>query len=89
MMVLEFFVWGAWLPLVWPYMGELGFTAVADRAGRQRLRHRRACSAIFFGNQFADRNFAAEKFLAFCHLIGGLAMLGAVLDQVVPAVLRR
>src|SRR6266849_7356250 len=30
---------------------------------------------MFFSNQFADRNFAAEKFLAFSHLIGGLAML--------------
>ena len=28
MMVLEFFIWGAWLPLVWPYMGELGFSSV-------------------------------------------------------------
>ena len=26
MMCLEFFIWGAWLPLVWPYMGGLGFT---------------------------------------------------------------
>jgi MFS family permease len=31
---------------------------------------------IFFSNQFADRNFAAEKFLAFSHLIGGLALIG-------------
>ena len=31
---------------------------------------------MFFSNQFADRNFAAEKFLAFSHLVGGLAMLG-------------
>ena len=35
-----------------------------------------AIVAIFFGNQFADRNFAAEKFMAFSHLVGGLAMLG-------------
>ena len=26
MMILEFFIWGAWLPLIWGYMG----TAVAD-----------------------------------------------------------
>lgn len=30
---------------------------------------------IFFSNQFADRNFSAEKFLAFSHLIGGVALL--------------
>ena len=24
MMVLEFFIWGAWLPLIWGYMGKDG-----------------------------------------------------------------
>jgi nucleoside transporter len=77
MMVLEFFIWGAWLPLIWGYMGKdgLNFTdiqitwvgsafAIASVVG------------IFFSNQFADRNFAAEKFMAFSHLVGGLAILG-------------
>lgn len=80
MMVLEFFIWGAWLPLIWGYMGNtasdggLGFTdtqvalvgsafAIASIVG------------IFFSNQFADRTFAAEKFMAFSHLVGGLAIL--------------
>ena len=31
--------------------------------------------AMFFGNQFADRHFAAEKFLAISHLIGGVSIL--------------
>src|SRR5438309_7534572 len=35
-----------------------------------------AIIGMFFSNQFADRNFAAEKFLAFSHLIGGIAILG-------------
>ena len=35
-----------------------------------------AIIGMFFSNQFADRNFAAEKFLAFSHLIGGAAILG-------------
>ncbi|MFO1065499.1 MAG: MFS transporter [Pirellulales bacterium] len=35
-----------------------------------------AIVGMFFSNQFADRNFAAERFLAFSHLIGGLAILG-------------
>lgn len=77
MMVLEFFIWGAWLPLIWGYMGKdgLNFTdmqitwvgsafAIASVVG------------IFFSNQFADRSFAAEKFMAFSHLIGGAAILG-------------
>ena len=29
-----------------------------------------AIVAMFFGNQFVDRNFSAERFLAFSHLIG-------------------
>ncbi len=77
MMILEFFIWGAWLPLIWGYMGAdgLNFTplqitwvgsafAIASVVG------------IFFSNQFADRHFAAEKFMAFSHLVGGLAILG-------------
>jgi MFS family permease len=35
-----------------------------------------AIVGMFFSNQFADRNFSAEKFLAFSHLVGGLAILG-------------
>ncbi|MEP6669574.1 MAG: MFS transporter [Chthoniobacter sp.] len=35
-----------------------------------------AVIGMFFSNQFADRNFAAERFLSFSHLIGGLAILG-------------
>ena len=77
MMVLEFAIWGAWLPLIWGYMGKdgLAFTntqiawvgsafAIASIVG------------IFFSSQFADRTFAAEKFMAFSHLVGGLAILG-------------
>jgi MFS family permease len=76
MMVLEFAIWGAWLPLIWGYMGPdgLAFTdsqiawvgsafAIASIVG------------IFFSSQFADRSFAAERFMAFSHLIGGLAIL--------------
>jgi nucleoside transporter len=75
MMFLEFFIWGAWLPLAFPFLLSLGFGyweisffmnafAIASITG------------LFFSNQFADRNFAAERFLAFSHLIGGVAILG-------------
>ena len=74
MMFLEFFIWGAWLPLAVPFLLALGFGfweisffmnafAVASITG------------LFFSNQFADRTFAAEKFLAFSHLVGGVAIL--------------
>ncbi len=76
MMVLEFFIWGAWLPPLFHLMGSadgLNFSA-----GQQTLIG--SCFAIasvlgiFFANQFADRNFASEKFMAFSHLVGGLAI---------------
>jgi hypothetical protein len=35
-----------------------------------------AIIGLFFSNEFADRNFAAEKVLAFSHCVGGLAILG-------------
>ncbi|MGV3719387.1 MAG: MFS transporter [Actinomycetota bacterium] len=75
MMVLQFFIWGAWLPVLFDYLGGLGFTegqkaligstfAIASIVG------------IFFSNQFAGRNFSAERFMGASHLIGGLALGG-------------
>ena len=77
MMILEIAIWGAWLPLIWGYMGKDGLAfsdsqiawvgsafAIASIVG------------IFFSSQAADRTFAAEKFMAFSHLVGGLAILG-------------
>ena len=40
-----------------------------------------AIIGLFFSNQFADRNFAAEKFMAFSHLVGGLALLGLAMTK--------
>jgi len=79
MMVLEFFIWGAWLPLIWGYLGK-GEGALGFSGGQITwIGSAFAISSIlgiFFSNQFADRHFAAEKFMAFSHLVGGLAMLG-------------
>ena len=75
MMLLEFFIWGAWLPLIWPYMSGLGFTN-SQQALIGSTFAIASLLAIFAGNQFVDRTFAAEKFMACSHLIGGLAMIG-------------
>src|ERR1044071_3436266 len=75
MMVLEFFIWGAWLPLIFSYLPSLGFTP-GQQSWILNAFPIAAVLGMFFSNQFADRNFAAEKFLAFSHLIGGLAMIG-------------
>src|SRR6476660_10479336 len=74
MMVLEFFIWGAWLPLIFSYLPSLHFTP-AEQSWILNAFPIAAIVGMFFSNQFADRNFAAEKFLAVSHLIGGLAMI--------------
>lgn len=76
MMFLEYFIWGAWLP---PSFGYFGEGALGFEPWQQHLLNFAfpvsAILAMFFANQFADRNFAAERFLAVSHLIGGLAIL--------------
>ena len=77
MMFLQFFIWGAWLP---PSFGYFGEGALGFNGWQQDLLNFAfpvsAILAMFLGNQFVDRNFSAERFLAFSHLVGGLAILG-------------
>lgn len=80
MMALEFFIWGAWLPLIFGYLPSLGFTP-GEQAWILNAFPIAAIVGMFFSNQFCDRNFAAEKFLAFSHVIGGLAMIGLVFTK--------
>src|SRR6202171_4619753 len=75
MMVLEFFIWGACFPLIFGYLPSLGFTAT-EQSWILSAFPIAAIVGMFFSNQFCDRNFAAEKFLAFSHCVGGVAMLG-------------
>src|SRR5712664_2455048 len=73
MMVLEFFIWGAWLPLIFGYLPSLGFTP-SEQSLILNAFPIAAIVGMFFSNQFADRNFAAERFLGASHLIAGLAI---------------
>ena len=75
MMFLEFFIWGAWLPLIFGYLPSLKFEAWQQSLIINAFPVA-AILAMFFSNQFADRNFAAEKFLAASHLIGGVSIMG-------------
>src|SRR3954465_12245264 len=74
MMFLEFFIWGAWYPLIFGYLPAINYNDDQQfwvLAGFNVA----AIVAMFFSTQFADRNFAAERFLAGSQLIGGIAML--------------
>ncbi len=74
MMVLELFIWGCWLPLIYGYLPGLGFTTT-EQSWVLNAFPVAAIVGMFFSTQFADRTFSAEKFMAFSHFVGGLAML--------------
>ena len=76
MMFLQFFIWGAWFELGFDYIPKLGFNGDWQLPLIYGAFNIGALVALFFSTQFADRKFAAEKFLSFSHLIGGLAILG-------------
>ena len=76
MMFLQFFIWGAWYELGFDYIPKLGFNNEWQLPLVFGAFNVGALVALFFSTQFADRKFAAEKFLAFSHLIGGLALIG-------------
>jgi nucleoside transporter len=77
MMFLEYVIYGAWLPLLGLYIGKdyLKFTGIQTSWVFNAFAIA-SITGMFFGGQLADRYFAQEKFLAFSHLVGGLAMLG-------------
>jgi MFS family permease len=81
MMFLEFFIWGAWLPLIFGYLPSLGFNADWQQPLILGAFNLAAFTAMFFSTQFADRNFAAERFLAFSQLVGGLAIFALAFIQ--------
>ena len=70
MMFLQYAIWGAWLPILYPFLtGHRAFTleqcGLCLSAG--------AVGAIvgpFLAGQVADRKFATERFLGVSHLVG-------------------
>jgi len=80
MMVLEFFIWGAWLPLIFGYLPSLGISP-AQQSWILNAFPIAAIVGMFFSNQFADRNFSAERFMAFSHFVGGLAILSCAFTR--------
>ena len=75
MMFLEFFIWGAWLPLIFGYLPSLGFSPLQQSLILSAFPVA-SIVGMFFSNQWADRSSSPEKVLSASHLIGGLAMMG-------------
>jgi MFS family permease len=76
MMFLQFFIWGAWFELGFDYIPKLGFNNDWQLPLIFGAFNVGALVTLFFSAQFADRKFAAERFLAFSHLISGVAIFG-------------
>ncbi len=72
MMFLQYAIWGAWLPLLWPYLFnvrkftaiEIGWAFSVGAIG--------AILAPFVAGQLADRFVHTEKFLGISHIVGGI-----------------
>lgn len=85
MMFLQYGIWGAWLPILYPFLlAHRGFTL--DQVGAVLAGG--AAGAIagpFIAGQIADRFFATEKFLGLSHLVGaGLVWILAQIDSFWP-----
>ncbi|MEZ6140585.1 MAG: MFS transporter [Zavarzinella sp.] len=76
MMFLQFFIWGAWFETGFSYIPGMKFAESWMTTLVFGAFNVGALVALFFSTQLADRKFAAEKFLAVSHLIGGLAIGG-------------
>jgi MFS family permease len=80
MMFLQFFIWGAWFELNFGYLPSLGFEGW-QQALILGAFNVGSLVALFVGTQFVDRRYSAERYLAFSHLVGGLAILGLFFVQ--------
>lgn len=75
MMFLQYAIWGAWAPVLWPYLtNELHFSQT--EAGWVFSLLWIACMlAPFTAGQIADRYVPTQRFLAAMHLVGGALLL--------------
>jgi nucleoside transporter len=74
MMLLEYFIWGAWYVTMGTYMTEyLHASGVQIGAAYSALAIATMISPFFVG-LVADRYFAAQKIMGVLHLIGGLLL---------------
>lgn len=73
MMFLQFFIWGAWYVTAPNYLSRIGFTG-NDFGWTYSLGPIAGMVSPFFVGMIADRFFAAQRVMAFLHLIGAAIM---------------
>lgn len=76
MMLLQFFVWGAWYVTAPNYLGTIGFAA-GDIGWTYSVGPIAGMISPLFVGLIADRFFAAQRVLGVLHIAGGLIMLAA------------
>ena len=72
MMFLQYAIWGAWLPLLWPFLSEHRKFSPDDIGWMFAVGAVGAIVAPFVAGQIADRYFSTERFLGLSHIVGGL-----------------
>ncbi len=72
MMFLQYGIWGAWLPILFPFlMGHRGFS-LGQTSGIMAAGAVGAVFGPFLAGHLADRHFATQKMLAASHLLGAI-----------------
>lgn len=69
MMFLQYAIWGAWLPILYPFLLWRGFSP-GEISAAFAVGALGAIIGPFIAGQVADRWFATEKFLALSHFAG-------------------
>ncbi|MSR28112.1 MAG: MFS transporter [Phycisphaerales bacterium] len=72
MMLLQYAIWGAWLPLLWPYLKNHLHFEDAQIGNMFAVGAIGAVVAPWIAGQIADRYFNTERYLAISHLVGGI-----------------
>ena len=72
MMFLQYAIWGAWLPLLWPFLSGHRGLAPSEIGDMFAVGAVGAIVAPFIAGQIADRWFSTEKFLGLSHLAGAV-----------------
>ncbi len=71
MMLLQYAIWGAWLPLFWPYLSDHLHFEPAQIGNLFAVGALGAIVAPWIAGQVADRYFNTERYLGISHIVGG------------------
>jgi len=74
MMFLQYAIWGAWLPILFPFLKDYRHFSNDQIGTMFAVGALGAIVAPFVAGQIADRFFSTQKYVAFSHLAGAVLM---------------